>query len=72
MNLDVWYTLRKPCPDGLFYPEHMSQIRPAVRVRGWLCLAVLPADGLYARVSAPIYDTRCKNFVYPVLLQETL
>ena len=50
--MDVRYALGKPCSDGLLYPEHMSQIRPAVRVRGWFCLTELPADRLYARISA--------------------
>ena len=46
-NTDVRYTLRKACPDRLLYPEHMSQIRPAVRILGRICLTVLPADRLY-------------------------
>ena len=64
-NLDVRFTLGKSCSDGLFNPEHMSQVRPAVRVRSWLCLTVLPANRLYERGSAPICGIGCQKFAIP-------
>ena len=63
--MDVRFTLGKPSPDGLFNPKHMSQIRPAVRIWGRLCLTELPANRLYARGSAPICEVGCKEFAIP-------
>ena len=38
--MDVWHALRKPCPHGVIYPEHVSWICPTGRVRSRLCLAI--------------------------------
>ena len=46
--MDVWDALRKPCPHGLFYPEHVSKICPTERIKGRLCLTILPTDRLRA------------------------
>jgi hypothetical protein len=68
--MDVWYALGIPRPYGLFQPEHMSQIRPAVRVRGRLCLTELPANRLLERGSEQI--TGHGKLAYPILLQKAL